>query len=436
MLEVTPYLTLNCEANHLVDHVNSTRIELTFSESALLSRLLSTPDAICDKDELLQVGWPDRVVALTSLTQCISTLRKKLEPYPEVQLKTIARRGYQLHLSVNVDVKVAAKNKWGAIKKPITAVPLMAKACGIFVVILLIMFGWLNSDYFAVKQEVSKWRADKTISLNIGGTHENAVLVYPKGVDKLDPFMWQKKIAPETNSIPAIDRFDAFAFTDGQHYSFASCPTNNEGHCIADQMINLAAINSDPAALDMSKFIELSQKMENRIRYNRVLIPPNVTFENQGQKTDVEPEFVEHHYYGDIYFPVANELLVRADLGISLVYEGESNGQFYSSTCMTDEDCLTTPIKYQIRGQFEQYKGMFDKLEVDVFHVKLTQKNLIKPETVSASAMDLYREIRKDNIRDEALFYYRIHQDQQTSVWVVPLFGNIIVWTKYERVEL
>jgi len=89
-----------------------------------------------------------------------------------------------------------------------------------------------------------------------------------------------------------------------------------------------------------------------------------------------------------------------------------------------------------VRGQFKQYKEKFDQLDVDVFHVKLTQKNLIKPETVSASAMDFYREIRKNNIRDEELFYYRIHKDRQTSVWIVPLMGNIIVWTKYERVEL
>lgn len=436
MLKVTPYLELDGEANHLVDHANRTTIGLTFSESAVLSHLISAPDAICDKDVLLQVGWPDRVVAATSLTQCVSTLRKKLEPYPEVQLKTVARRGYQLHISSKSHVKMLAVNDAASIKMALVDVSLMVKIGGIIVLLSLMLLAWLNSNNYSVMQETGKWQADKQIPLNIGGTKESIQLIYPSGEDRLHPSMWQKHIAPESNNIPAIKNFNAYALTDGEHYSFASCVTDSDGHCIKELMINLTAIKLTPAGLDMKQFIALSRKMEKRIRYNRVLIPPHVVFQEKEQQKDVEPEFIEHHYHGDIYFPVPNELLVRADLGISLVYEGENTGKFYSSTCITDEDCLTTPIKYQVRGDFEQYQETIDDLDVDVFHIKVTQKDLIKPDTVSASAMHFYREIRKHNIRDEELFYYRIHQDKQTAVWIIPLMGNIIVWTKYEKVEL
>ncbi len=436
LLKVTPYLELDCEANQLVDRVTRTTIGLTFSESAILSHLLTTPDAICDKDVLLQVGWPDRVVAATSLTQCVSTLRKKLEPYPEVQLKTVARRGYQLHISIKSHVKMLAVNDAESIKTALFDVSLIVKLGGIVVLLALIAWAWLSSDSYNVVQETGKWRSDKQIPLNLGGTNENAQLIYPDGEDRLHPSMWQKHIAPETNQIASIDNFSAYAFTDGEHYSFASCETDRDGHCISEQMINLAAIGLTPAGLDMKEFMKLSRTMEKRIRYNRVLLPAHVVFEEKEKIKSVEPEFIEHHYHGDIYFPVANELLVRADLGISLVYGEENRGKFYSSTCITDEDCLTTPIKYQVRGEFEQYQEKIDNLNVDVFYVKVTQKDLIKPDVVSASAMHFYREIRKHNIRDEELFYYRIHSDNQTSVWVVPLMGNIIVWTKYEKVEL
>ncbi|MEC4728029.1 winged helix-turn-helix domain-containing protein [Shewanella sp. D64] len=436
MLKVTSYLELDCEAHHLVDRINRTTIGLTFSESAILSHLLTTPDAICDKEVLLQVGWPDRVVAATSLTQCVSTLRKKLEPYPEVQLKTVARRGYQLHISVRSHVKMLAMNDAESIKTALYDMSLMVKGGGILALVLLIVLLWLRSDDYTVMRETNKWHADKQIPVNLGGTVESALLIYPKGEDKLHPSMWQKHIAPETNYIPSIKGFDILALTDGVNYSLASCATDVEGHCIADKMINLTAIELTPAGLDMQKFTALSHKMETRIRYNRVIIPAHITFEEREQKRESEPEFVEHHFHGDIYFPVADELLIRADQGISLVYESEDQGQFYASTCITDEDCLTTPIKYQIRGEFKQYRETIDNLEVDVFQVKVLQKDLIKPEVVSASAMHFYREIRKHNIRDEELFYYRIHQDKQTAVWIVPLMGNIVVWTKYEKVEL
>lgn len=60
---------LDEQAKELVDHVHGTQIGLTFSETAVLVLLLSAPNAIFTKEELLQVGWPERVVAPTSLTQ-------------------------------------------------------------------------------------------------------------------------------------------------------------------------------------------------------------------------------------------------------------------------------------------------------------------------------------------------------------------------------
>ncbi|MGL6122845.1 MAG: winged helix-turn-helix domain-containing protein, partial [Shewanella sp.] len=87
-------------------------------------------------------------------------------------------------------------------------------------------------------------------------------------------------------------------------------------------------------------------------------------------------------------------------------------------------------------GEFEQYQTTINDLKVDVFHVTVQQKELTKPDEVSPSAMRFYREIRKHDIRDEDLFYYRIYQNDHTAVWIVPQMGSIVAWTHYTQVKL
>jgi len=55
MHKITSYLMLDEQAKLLVDHVHGTEIGLTFSEAAVLVLLLSSPNAIFTKEELLQV---------------------------------------------------------------------------------------------------------------------------------------------------------------------------------------------------------------------------------------------------------------------------------------------------------------------------------------------------------------------------------------------
>ncbi|WP_088211852.1 winged helix-turn-helix domain-containing protein [Shewanella sp. Shew256] len=427
MHKITSYLMLDEQAKELVDHVHGTQIGLTFSETAVLVLLLSAPNAIFTKEELLQVGWPERVVAPTSLTQCISTLRKKLEPYTEVQLKTVARRGYQLHVSEQSHVKMLAINDADAIRDAIVGVSAWTKLAGIVMLGLILISVWYWSDHHAVVKQVAKWNADKYISLNIGGTLGTAQVLYIDDEEHLHPSWWQKHLAPEGNHISDLPYFSAFAATDGKNYSMAICPSLDAKDCNGKGIINITSIDATPAGLNMAEFIPLSKTMEERIRYNRIVLP----IDDKGAG-----ELLEHNYHADIYFPVAGELLVRTDLSMSLVYEGENRGKFYSTSCITDQDCLTTPIKYTIRGEFEQYQTQIDDLNVDVFHVKVSQKELTKPDEVSGSAMQFYRAIRKHDIRDEDLFYYRVYQNKGTAVWIVPQMGQLLAWTQYTQVKL
>lgn len=239
MLKITPYLEFDDEAHQLHDRTCGATIGLSFSESAVLAHLLSQPDAICDKEALIAVGWPDRVVAATSLTQCISTLRKKLEPFPEIQLKTIARRGYQLHVSPKSHVTMLAVSDAGSIKDALIDVSLMVKVSGILILLGIVATLWYQSDYHQVMKHAARWASDHEINLDIGGTTRPVTLINPKGVDSLHPSMWQKHIAPESNSIQGFNNFGGFAFTDGNHYSMALCDLDERGECRRDKIVNL-----------------------------------------------------------------------------------------------------------------------------------------------------------------------------------------------------
>ncbi|ABV85841.1 winged helix-turn-helix domain-containing protein [Shewanella pealeana] len=427
MHKVTPYLELDEEAKQLVDHANNKTITLTVSESAVLHQLILSISSVCTKEDLLAAGWPERVVAATSLTQCVSTLRKKLEPYPEVVLRTIAGRGYQLNVSTRSHIKMLAVNDAESVRAALVDVSLLVKLSGIVILILIALSMWYFSDYHGVVKAKNSWDATKKVPLNIGGTEQDVQLIHKDNVAHLHPSMWQKHLAPESNHLDGMSKFNGYALTDGNYYSMAVCPDADQNKCLGKGLINITAIDLTPAGLNMQTFTELTHKMEKRIRYNRVIIPHD------------EPGtsgFVEHHYHADVYYPVQGNMLVRSDISLSLIYKGENVGKFYSAACVTDEECETTPIKYKIKGDFTQYREKINDLDVDVFHVKVTQKDLINPEHVSPSAMHFYREIRKHEIIDSDLYFYRIYKDSETAVWIVPILGNLVAWYEYDKVKL
>jgi DNA-binding winged helix-turn-helix (wHTH) protein len=424
VLKITNYLSLDTSAKQLINHLNNEKIPLTFSEHAVLTKLLDFECKIYTKEELLEAGWPDRVVAPTSLTQCISTLRRKLEPFQDIQLKAVARRGYQLHISEQSHVKVVSLSDSDTIRAAFFDVSLLVKIAGALVLFGILIIFWYGCEYHQVLKITSQWKSDKDIELNIGGIRESAKVFYKNDTDQLHESKWQKHIAPKTNQLKGLKGFSGFALTNGSSYSFATCPGYTLNDCDGQGIINITMLTPEPAGINMESFIPLSKKMETRIRYNRVLIP-------EGDIGDI----VEHHYHADVYFPIAGQKLIRADLSISLVYQGENTGQIYTTTCITDEDCITTPIKLKTRGTFNQYQQSIGDVDVDVFFTKIDQKEFIKPEHVTESAMRFYREVKRMDIQEEELVFFRVHTTENTAVWIMPFMGDLVAWSRYERVQ-
>lgn len=74
------------------------RIELGFSGSKVLERLLQSPGEVVSRDELLQYAWHDRVVSQGSLNQQIYTLRQLLHDERQREIiQTLPRRGYMFN---------------------------------------------------------------------------------------------------------------------------------------------------------------------------------------------------------------------------------------------------------------------------------------------------------------------------------------------------
>lgn len=74
------------------------RVELGYSGSRLLERLLHTPGEIVPREELLKYAWTERVVGQGSLNQQIYTLRQLLgDEQNRNIIQTLPRRGYLIN---------------------------------------------------------------------------------------------------------------------------------------------------------------------------------------------------------------------------------------------------------------------------------------------------------------------------------------------------
>jgi cholera toxin transcriptional activator len=76
------------------------KIDLGFSGSRLLERLLQTPGEVVSREELMSHAWADRVVGQGSLNQQVYTLRQVLSDEKNRDIiQTLPRRGYMFNPS-------------------------------------------------------------------------------------------------------------------------------------------------------------------------------------------------------------------------------------------------------------------------------------------------------------------------------------------------
>lgn len=421
MVNLSKSLDYDTQAGSLIDKRTGDSIPLTFSEAAVLTELLKHRDDICSKEALLEAGWPDRVVAASSLLQCISLLRKKLQPYPEIELKTLARRGYQLtirELDSDESGEQSPIRNWRPLLVTLVA---MVSISG--------LLGWYVGDYHKMLQTSQVWSGSITKSLTIGSARGALQILTRDDQDKPRSTSWQRHFIETAIPHQHFNQFKAYGLTSDYGHSLALCPEFHQGGCSGKGLLNITFPANEKVSLNLPEFLAQAELMEERIRYNRIQLPKAPEYHGEGK-------LVEEIYQGDIYYPANNRLLIRTDHALSLVYQDANSGVLSASYCVTDEDCITSPIKYRIEGRFKRYERTMGSDRFEVFQVEVTRKNLFTPEHVSPSALVFYRELRRQSLSKDPIYFYRLHSDSESGLWILPYMGNTVAWMPRSELKM
>lgn len=87
------------------------RVELGYSGSRLLERLLQEPGEVISRDELLRYAWTERVVGQGSLNQQVYTLRQLLgDEQNRNIIQTLPRRGYLINPGALIQIEDSSAN--------------------------------------------------------------------------------------------------------------------------------------------------------------------------------------------------------------------------------------------------------------------------------------------------------------------------------------
>ncbi|SMY16195.1 winged helix-turn-helix domain-containing protein [Photobacterium aquimaris] len=106
-------------------------LKLNLSEQYILSYLIENHSTPVTKDELLKIGWPDRIVTEASLFQVIRALRVKLNEQNKGDvIETLPRVGYQIREFTREEVDLSEQKTHSIIskinKKTVASVAILA----------------------------------------------------------------------------------------------------------------------------------------------------------------------------------------------------------------------------------------------------------------------------------------------------------------------
>ncbi|MEC6823532.1 winged helix-turn-helix domain-containing protein [Photobacterium piscicola] len=120
-------------------------LKLNLSEQYILSHLIENHSSPVTKDDLLKVGWPDRIVTEASLFQVIRALRVKLnEKNKGDVIETLPKIGYQIREFTRGEVNLT-KQKTNNIIRKINKKTIIS--LGIITTILFSSCAWYMSPY-------------------------------------------------------------------------------------------------------------------------------------------------------------------------------------------------------------------------------------------------------------------------------------------------
>ncbi|MCW8329955.1 winged helix-turn-helix domain-containing protein [Photobacterium sp. SDRW27] len=265
--------------------------KLNLSEQNILAYLITNHHRPVTKDELLKVGWPDRIVTEASLFQVIRALRVKLqenskgdviETLPRVgyQIIQFEKREYQQKLAPSGKPKTQPNKSWFFL-----AFLLLVAAVG------LGSYQWLN-QYKKPEQinYLTKTEARGNNTLTIIATNKQDLNDL---ISKLDhAFLEHKK-----NFNPSkIQNIKAFAYKGEGLYSLAWCRVDNNQVCLPHSDFSYAIEYDDWDNFSHFLASEVKSTREDPIIQTELAREPtSQVFVNYVDGSGVQSKVV-HHY--------------------------------------------------------------------------------------------------------------------------------------------
>lgn len=100
-------MLLLCAETGSVKYNDQLVARLGQSETLVLSTLIQHAGELLTKDRLLDLGWPNKVVAPNSLTAAVKQIRKALKLIEQdVFIETVYRRGYIFHNPSDIEIVI------------------------------------------------------------------------------------------------------------------------------------------------------------------------------------------------------------------------------------------------------------------------------------------------------------------------------------------
>lgn len=453
LVKITEFLIIDLDARDLVDLRTTERHALSLAELEVLKCLVSHVGDVVSKEQLNTAGWPGRVVAPSSLTQCMSSLRKKLVAQTDIELKNIPRYGYSLCIvdehdiatdetkaeTVSTAVQPQTEEGHVAFKSKRLNINLASRIVWSTLVVLagiiitLHFSGGLKKavNYIAL---LAKPQIAAITTQNFEFNHTSS-LVSKVFLDSQSTDTSQQATSADElianwfnyeDVLAASSEKQLFTYDNGQYESIALC--NDFGSTCSDrQPLNLVRTADAPVTpLDIQWLADTKLRME-QVTYNKILLDKFET-ENSGVVEDV--------YRADVYYYSDTKNVVRADVRLSMIFDSDNRGKLVAAACITDDMLREISIRYQFSGDFKLKQSLIDGKVVKTFLVDVDERSFTSPQQVSKESATIYREIRKNVLQNEQMVIRQVYQDDDSGVWMLPLWGETMVWAHREQVSL
>ncbi|WP_028110078.1 transcriptional regulator [Ferrimonas futtsuensis] len=442
-MKVSKYLTVDEERRLLLDSKGNLTHPLSFAELEMLKLLVAEHGEVIDKQRLTDVGWPGRIVAQSSLTQCISTLRRKLEGHQDVELKTIPRHGYCLCYVEETPEPPIEVSQGGVAEAMLANEPRRATARPVMTlnwrwpvlggalaaVAYLHLSGGLSHalDWLKLISQPSV-AAISSEPLTVGShpnLAHNVVFEEEETLPKVSPQRFIANWERVDEMLPEVKAQQSYLKQSPDFDSIALC-TDFDGICRDKQPLNLVRRHGYQPSLDLKWLQDTKLRME-QVTYNKILL------DRFDGPTD---GLLEDVYRADVYYYGESDNVVRGDLRLSVLYQSESKGQLLVAACFTDALNREISMRYQFSGPFRVQQTQVDGRTVKRFLIQVEDQDFRRPEELSEEGAVIYREIQKAVLSKKQMTLHQVYEDDQSGVWSLPLWGETMVWAHRAQLTL